>query len=97
MYVESLSSYPISYKSSRDARKFSKIVINGSILKSVCATESLDNYIHFQEEEKKSKMVAKNFLWAVKKWPKRQLLSLLWQDSTLYNKGAFSDGKRKKL
>ena len=55
-------------------QKFSKIVINGSILNTKFAVERLDKKKHFQREKIIKNKCVKNFGWAVKKWSKRHFL-----------------------
>ena len=65
-------------------QKFSKIIINGSILNTKFAAKRLDKNKHFQK--KKSKNCGKNFGWAVKKWSIRHYLSFFWQDKITKDK-----------
>ena len=64
----------------KGVQKISKFVINGSILILKYAVIRLDKNKHFKKNISKS--VLKNLGWAVKKWPKRNLLSFIffWQE-----------------
>ena len=56
-------------------QKFSKIVINGSILTTKYTVERLDKKEYFQRKQNNKKNCVKNFGCAVKKWSKRRFLS----------------------
>ena len=67
---------------SQGVQKFSKIVINGSILNTKFAVERLDKKKTLLERKDIQKKCVKNFGWAVKKWSIRHFLSFFGKNQT---------------